>query len=517
MINKESLNGGLVLGNNSDARVSFYYGVLLYLASVFFVVAAAILFWVTYIGEETDLLRWVALTASLFVLASIFGMGILQSRHPYHQTSSFDLGSGKLSEAYRYSVSGKSCPNFAAFLSDKLISDGYDFLGVIENNMNAIMEVYARNLQTKRETVLFIRTELFSMDMLLQHRYLFYSFMASYIGKSNLDWIKRMRTVIFVREMSIPLRILLSTLKIHKKEIRDVQGAQVYALVEEEMKLYTKAYKPDVFLDEVTPWIKKYFLSGGYQEPEHVWKGLDWPDIFFMDWRKKKPQKVNRYDAADVEKGSFLYQIKEFLISDHYRYLGSIENAHEANMDVYNLEEEDSEVTVLVIEADTITEELFLKHRYLLNSFMGKHMGDGEKRWQEGIRVVIGVREMTIELQILLCSQLEYKKPNIYYEKPNSAEVPQVFALVEEEESFYSMGYTPGDFKDEMQRWMKRYIPGIAGVIPEIIWEGLEWEDLERLPMNKEEMIVKVHKALNVWQGGYQEDQRETESDSIKQ
>ncbi len=39
-------------------------------------------------------------------------------------------------------------------------------------------------------------------------------------------------------------------------------------------------------------------------------------------------------------------------------------------MDVYNLGEEDSEVTVLVIEADTITEELFLEHRYLLSSFM---------------------------------------------------------------------------------------------------------------------------------------------------
>ncbi len=408
--------------------------------------------------------------------------------------------------AHRYEMMQDRMNGFIEKTKKSIMDEGYTHIGGIENPFNASMEVYIRDPDLRRETVLLIQVKCVTMSMLLKHRELFADFILKYCGKEKLQdigwmrWQKRLHTVICVDKMSAPLQILLSALAIHTFQEPDRKMfAPVYALIEHENALYTKAFKPDVFQDDITPWLKKHILGNGLHEYEHVWKGLDWPDIFFMDWRKKKPQKVNRYDAADIEKGSFLNQIKEYLISDHYRHLGSIENAHEANMDVYNLGEEDSEVTVLVIEADTITEELFLEHRYLLSSFMEKHMGDETKRWQEGIRVIIGVRKMTIELQILLCSQLEYKKPNIYYEKPNSAEVPQVFALVEEEESFYSMGYTSGDFKDEMQRWMKRYVPGLGGLAPEIVWEGLEWEDLERLPVNKEEMIVKLHKALNVW------------------
>jgi len=419
-----------------------------------------------------------------------------------------------------YSEDSNSTEKF----KQSIMEDGFEYVGRISNPFNAVIDGYVRDPDLKRETVLLIEASQFTMEMLTEHRRLFADFIIDHFSEKGLSkfewnrWLTRLHTYIKADEMTLPLEILLSTIGIHgQQQPQRVSVAPVYALIEHEKKLYTKAFKPDVFQDDITPWLKKYILGNGLHEYEHVWKGLDWPDVFFMDWRKKKPQKVNRYDAADIENEAFLKYVKESLILDRYRHIGSIDNAHEAKMDVYNLVKEDSEVTIMVIEVDTITEELFLEHRYLLNSFMGKHMGDEAKRWQEGIRVVIGVRKMTIELQILLCSQLEYKKPNIYYEKPNSAEVPQVFALVEEEKSFYSMTYPSGDFKNKMQLWLKSHIPGIDGVTPEIVWEGLEWEDLDRLPVNKEEMVVKVHKALNVWKGGYQEEQGETESGSSEQ
>ncbi len=87
------------------------------------------------------------------------------------------------------------------------------------------------------------------------------------------------------------LQILLSALAIHtfQELIGDV--APVYALIEHENALYTKAFKPDVFQDDITPGSKKHILGNGLHEYEHVWKGLDWPDIFFMDWRKRSPKK----------------------------------------------------------------------------------------------------------------------------------------------------------------------------------------------------------------------------------
>ncbi len=72
--------------------------------------------------------------------------------------------------------------------------------------------------------------------------------------------------------------------------------------------------------------------------------------------------------------------------------------------------------------------------------------------------VIIGVRKMTIELQILLCSQLEYKKPNIYYENPIQ-QVPQCCSGGRRGIVLQYGIYIRRFQKDEMQRWMKRYIP----------------------------------------------------------
>ncbi len=450
---------------------------------------------------------WIIPVSGLILYIPLF---LLMAKHPYEVA--FPWQTGQLYGAHRYEIKQDRMNDFIEKTKKSIIDEGYTHVGGIRNSFNASMEVYIHDPDLRRETILLIQTKCVTMSMLLEHRGLFADFILQYSGKEDLRdigwmrWQKRLHTVICVDRMSSPLQILLSALAIHTySEPERKMFAPVYALIGQEKKLYTKAFKPGVFLDDITPWLKKHILGNELYEYEHIWKGLDWQDVFFMDWRKKKPQKVNRYTTMDNERESFLSHIKETLLADQYRHIGSVCNTYESAMDVYNLEKEDSEVTVLVIETDTITEELFLEHRYLLNSFMEKHRGDEAGRWQEGIRMIIGVRKMTTELQILLCSQLEYKKPKIYYEKPNSAEVPQVFALVEEEKSFYSMTYTPGDFKYEMQHWLNKHIPGIDGGAPEIVWDGLEWEDLERLPVSKEEMIVKVHKALNVWKGGYKE------------
>ena len=50
---------------------------------------------------------------------------------------------------------------------------------------------------------------------------------------------------------------------------------------------------------------------------------------------------------------------------------------------------------------------------------------------------------------------------------------------------------------------MRRYIPGNEQGNPEKIWVGLEWADLDDLPVRKNERIVKVYYALWVYPEGY--------------
>ena len=202
---------------------------------------------------------------------------VLRLRYPY---DFFNHSNYELSGAYRYDFVYDSREGHVEFFRKSILKDGFEFVGSIENQFDATMEVYLRSLELKRDIALLIETEVFTEDLLLEHWALFKKFIVEYSGYPNWDWKKRMRTVVSVSEMSFPLQILLTTNKILGEPIeaiREVFG-QVYALVAEERKVYVKVY-PEKGKVERVNWLEEYFSHPKDKEAEHVWGDVKWKDI----------------------------------------------------------------------------------------------------------------------------------------------------------------------------------------------------------------------------------------------
>jgi hypothetical protein len=431
------------------------------------------------------------------ILSFISAIFIVYMNSKYLYETAFEPSKYPLAGAKRYASTQDRRSTVIPSIKEKIKQDGFHYGGAIDNPFSSVMEMYRKENGHKDELIFFIHTEAISQELLLEHQFFFFRFLTTHSSEASKQWLWRTRTVIIVERMSPALLVLLSSWIMYLAFLGQNAGfaPRMYALVLDEAKVYTKNTIP-IVRDRHMENLENYLLVPREQKPEVVW--MDWTDVYFFDWREKNPQKAFRYDAAITDKSTFMDNVRDTLLSANYILRGSISNPHGASIEVYNLIKELEEVTVVLIVAETINTGLFMEHRSLLSLFMEKQESAAQKRWQEGIRFVIGVQRMTSELQILLSSHLEFRKPKFYYEKPNSEEVPQVFALVEEEQSIYTMSYTPGVFENEIHKWMERHIPGIDRRNPEIVWKGLDWEDLESLPMSKNEMILEVHKALNL-------------------
>ncbi len=251
-------------------------------------ISGVLLFITLFFAEyrKVDSLLGVVVLLIVIILTVYGGLQWLAIRYPYDVVT-FAWNEGNLYGAHKYRTMFENRNAFEDHFYTKLRADGFEYAGNIENTLGALMAVYTRDIEVKRETLLMIETDQFTMDMLLQHRYLFKDFIEDYTKRPGLKWLKRMRTVIIVKELSVPLQILLSSREIHFKEIPNDQGAQVYAIVENEMTVYTKAHKPQMLFNEVTPWLKGYFIGTTRQVAEHVWKGVDWKDIEELHLDKK--------------------------------------------------------------------------------------------------------------------------------------------------------------------------------------------------------------------------------------
>ena len=214
---------------------------------------------------------------SLVLIISWIVSRVLKRDHPYEF---FNHSKYELNGAYRFDFVHDSREEHIDLFKKSILKDGFELAGSIGNQFAANMEVYVRNLELKRDIVLLIETEVFTEDLLLEHLALFKKYIVEYSGYPNWDWKKRMRTVVSVSEMSSPLQILLSTNKIlgePEYHIREVFG-QVYALVEEEKKIYLKVYPEKRKAERIT-WLDKYFDHPTDKDMEYVWKDVKWKDI----------------------------------------------------------------------------------------------------------------------------------------------------------------------------------------------------------------------------------------------
>lgn len=231
-------------------------------------------------------------------------VNVLRWKYPYEF---FERREYKLSGAYRYDVVKGSMEEFLIGYRKSILKDNFEFFGWIENQFNAKIEVYVRSLKLNREAILIIETEVFTEDLLLEHMLLFKSFITEYAGYPKWEWKKRLRTVIFVRKMSLPLQVLLSARNMLGREIGlpEVVHGQVYAIVGEESKVYVKVLPKDSTREDKINWLENYFVD--FEKPEHVWKDVKWKDIEH-EFPQYKDLVMAVHKALNVWKGGYKEQ-----------------------------------------------------------------------------------------------------------------------------------------------------------------------------------------------------------------
>ncbi len=411
---------------------------------------------------------------------------------------------GILKGAISYNARENSYAEFMDQFEKSILAEGYQYAGEILNSCNAFMAVYIQDLNIARNTVLLIEAEFFTTDMFLVHRHLFAEFMEQYSGLEAQNWDKYLHTVIYTSEMSAPLQVLLSIkgidydqpqfgayLGYEKPQFMGSYSSYVYAIVEKKGKVYAKTFKPDVITDTVViPWLRKHLLGVEDAIGDMEWQDLDWEDILYLDWQSEEPQGAYRYDSLFESNHRFKEDFTKKLFVDGYEYVGKIANPYMAIMNVFTHQQAIGQDVILLIEVDEFPNSLLLEHRYMLEQLM-KDRGY-EYKLQEGISIIICVQKMTSALQILLSTFTAFPRKSLYYSIPNSAEVPQVFAVVEDEKKTYTMTYQAGSFHDQMINWIKRYILEQGTSEMEEIWKDVALDDIEGLPMEKAKMVERV-------------------------
>jgi hypothetical protein len=221
------------------------------------------------------------------LLIVVFSMGLvvdiinnLFAKYPY---AFFKRSEYELCGAYKYSTCTRCNEDYAELVEKKVIKDGLEFAGLIENPYDSAMEVYVRRYGLFPQTVLLIETEVFTEELLLEHMSLLEKFMTEYTGSPRLNWATRMRTVVIVDRMSFPMQLLLSvkssyTIKVFTMPWFMTITEEVYAIVKEESNVYVKA-KTDYLMSDVRKkWLMEYIISPE-EELKHVWKDIQWKDI----------------------------------------------------------------------------------------------------------------------------------------------------------------------------------------------------------------------------------------------
>ena len=425
---------------------------------------------------------------------------------PRDRFNQFNLGQRILQGAHRYDAVHDETADFINFFADNLLADGYYFGGTIDNPLNAIMEVYIKGAGPNQEIVFLIETDVFTLEQLMEHRYYFIDFTENLTQTKGRVWSKEFSTVICVREMSAALKILLSydrfvlyggDCKTFEQETywRKAEAAQYQTIiktvvyVEEEKNLYTGAYRLEVFKDKVTPWLKQYIYGPGYIEPEHVWKDLDWPELFYLDWIDGMVDGAFRYESTHADRQEFSERMIASFTADGYKLAGKIPNDLDVLMSVYVLEYETDYEAVLWLEADSLTMDAFHDHRYLYREFMKKYLVNTELQRERGFRVVVAVKEMSPALQTLLIPWPLFPYKNAAF----------ACAYIEKEKMLYTMkAWLEDGFFEMNETWLARFLPEIGLLQAEHVWNDLGWTDIERLPYTKNEINMMIRKAMNV-------------------
>ena len=239
------------------------------------------------------------------VFAIVFlelAIGVLRLKHPYEF---FKKSAYELSGAFRYVTEERVGGDFLTTFKENIQKDRFEFIGSIDNELNAQMEVYFRRLEFEREAVLMIKTEIFSEEFLLEHMTIFRDYVSRQLGNPEWDKVKGLRILISVREMSLPLQVLLSARKMLERKqeaLREVVHHQVYAVVEGESSVYANVHPDHLTREDRITWLEKYFVD--FENPDHIWKDIRWKDM-----EPKFPQYKNVamvvHKALNVWKGGY--------------------------------------------------------------------------------------------------------------------------------------------------------------------------------------------------------------------
>ncbi len=436
----------------------------------------------------------------LYVGGLLWSSGIQRMKKKMAYTDSFFRWSeADLSGAHRYTGELDNGPDLIETFVQTITEDGFAFAGEIENPCNAVMEVFTRRVGAKEQSVFIIETQKLTMDLLLEHRYLYASFMEKNLGMSLSRWSDEIATVMFVREMSAPLQLLLSAKSIvtpdrgnqpyRLKQPYQAEGAQVVAFVEEEKSLYSMAYKPDLFLEKTSLRFKSHLIDVGYQNAEHVWKGMDWTEILHLKWREWLLHGAQRIESVHGSTKDFSLDMIERLCKDGYQLAGQFPERLGASMDMYVQEQESHHSIVILIDTEIFTPDNFHEHRFYVQKMVDRLIDDEDEKKEKAIRIIICADTMSPALQILLST---------YHTIPEIRST-YICAYIQEEKRFYTMHHDRDVFFDKHVPWLKKYVPEWEFGRPETVWNGLEWNEMEGLPYDRKEMIVLVHKALNIW------------------
>jgi hypothetical protein len=408
----------------------------------------------------------------------------------------FNWMDGKLSGVHRYAGKFEEEASFLEKISEALLSDGFGYAGEIENSFNSSMDVYQRRKKKAKEAVLLIKADVFTMDQLLEHRYLFASFMENSAEEGNFSWRKEITTLICVQEMSAPLQILLSTTSIYPTtglyppRPNQALGSQVIAYVAGEQKIYASPERLDNFLKRFSPSLKVYMIGEGLSWGEIVWEQNKWHDVLYLDWRTGVLASPFCYGSMRKSTSDCIKDLSENLCTQGYQFAGEIKNHLGAYMDVYIRHHNQDIETVLMIEADTFTMDMLHEHRNMFRAFMKSYLGMDDYTWYKGLRIVICAEKMSPSLQAML----------IALPQPPYKGSAYVCAYVNQEKRLYTLGvFHPDSFQEEHIPWCQEYFPEVLQQEPLVVWKDLDWNGIEGLPYGEKEMIVLVHKALNVW------------------
>ncbi len=408
----------------------------------------------------------------------------------------FNWMDGKLSGVHRYDGGLGEENSFLQKTSEVLTVDGFEYVGDIENPFHLWMDVYQRRKKKAKETVLLVKADIFTMDQLLEHRYLMASFMENHSEEKDFSWRKEITTLVCVKEMSAPLQILLGATAIYPAtgvyppRPNQALGSQVIAYVTGEQRVYTNPQKLDIFLKRLSPALKSFMHKEGNVPGEIVWEQYKWHDVLHLNWRTGRLAGPYCYDSKGNNESEWVKDFSETLCTQGYQYAGEINNHLGAYMDVYIQQHDRDMETVLVIEAEGFTMEMLHEHRYVFREFMKKYLRVDDYQWYKGLRIVIGVEKMSPSLQALLLA----------LPLPPFKDAAYVCAYVNQEKKLYTLGTLQADsFQEENIEWCQKFFPDILQQEPRRVWQDLEWNSIEDLPYGEKEMIVLVHKALNVW------------------